>query len=111
MDASIPVGFRDDDARAVLAAIDPEETIAFLRELVRAPSVNPPGDVAEAAAVCERPLVAAGFSVQTLAHEPGKPNHRRGMGSRRRPDALLQRPPRRGADWRRAGLVAPAVRG
>jgi succinyl-diaminopimelate desuccinylase len=74
VDASIPAGFRDDDARAVLAAIDPEETIAFLRELVRAPSVNPPGDVAEAAAVCERPLAAAGFAVRTLAHEPGKPN-------------------------------------
>jgi succinyl-diaminopimelate desuccinylase len=74
VDATIPVGIRDDDARAVLAAIDPDETIAFLRDLVRAPSVNPPGDVAEAAAVCERPLVAAGFAVRTLAHAPGKPN-------------------------------------
>ena len=36
----------------MLAAIDPEETIAFLRDLVRAPSVNPPGDVSAAAAVC-----------------------------------------------------------
>jgi succinyl-diaminopimelate desuccinylase len=74
VDAAIPVGFRDEDARAVLAAIHPEETIAFLRDLVRAPSVNPPGDVAEAAAVCERPLAAAGFSVRTLAHALGKPN-------------------------------------
>jgi succinyl-diaminopimelate desuccinylase len=74
VDASIPVGIRDDDARAVLAAIDPNETIAFLRDLVRAPSVNPPGDIAKAAAVCERPLVDAGFSVRTLAHEQGKPN-------------------------------------
>jgi succinyl-diaminopimelate desuccinylase len=74
VDATIPVGIRDEDARAVLAAIDPDETIAFLRDLVRAPSVNPPGDVAEAAAVCERPLVAAGFAVRTLAHAPGKPN-------------------------------------
>ncbi len=74
MDASIPVGLRDDDARAVLAAIDHEEALAFLRDLVRAPSVNPPGDVAEAAAVCERPLAAAGFAVRTLAHEPGKSN-------------------------------------
>ena len=74
MDAPIPVGIRDEDARAVLAAIDPEETISFLRELVRAPSVNPPGDVSEAAAVCQRPLVAAGFALRTLAHEPGKPN-------------------------------------
>ena len=74
MDAAFPVGFREDDARAVLAAIDPEETIAFLRDLVRAPSVNPPGDVTEAAAVCERPLREAGFVVRSLAHAPGKPN-------------------------------------
>ncbi|MGH2617100.1 MAG: M20 family metallopeptidase [Thermomicrobiales bacterium] len=74
MDASFPVGIRDDDARAVLAAIDPEETIAFLRELVRSPSVNPPGDVSEAAAICTRPLAEAGFAVRALAHAPGKPN-------------------------------------
>jgi succinyl-diaminopimelate desuccinylase len=74
VDASVPVRIRDEDARAVLAAIDPDETISFLRELVREPSVNPPGDVSEAAAVCEPPLVAAGFVVRTLAHEPGKPN-------------------------------------
>ncbi len=74
MDALFPVGFRADDAAAVLAAIDPEETIAFLRELVRAPSVNPPGDVSEAAAICARPLAAEGFAVRELAHAPGKPN-------------------------------------
>ena len=74
MDASVPVGIRDEDARAVLAAIDPDETISFLCELVRAPSVNPPGDVSEAASACERPLVAAGFAVRALEHEPGKPN-------------------------------------
>ncbi|MBW3632841.1 MAG: M20 family metallopeptidase [Chloroflexi bacterium] len=74
MDASSPVGFHDDDARAVLAAIDPEETVTFLRELVRSPSVNPPGDVSEAAAVCKQPLVAAGFAVRSLEHAPGKPN-------------------------------------
>jgi succinyl-diaminopimelate desuccinylase len=74
VDESVPVGIRDEDARAVLAAIDSEETISLLRELVRAPSVNPPGDVSEAAAVCQRPLIAAGFAVRTLAHELGKPN-------------------------------------
>jgi succinyl-diaminopimelate desuccinylase len=74
VDAAFPVGFRDDDARAVLAEIDAEETIAFLRDLVRAPSVNPPGDVTEAAAVCERPLVEAGFAVRRVEHTPGKPN-------------------------------------
>jgi succinyl-diaminopimelate desuccinylase len=74
VDASVSVGIRDEDARAVLAEIDPDETISFLRDLVRAASVNPPGDVSEAAAVCERPLIAAGFAARTLAHEPGKPN-------------------------------------
>lgn len=74
MDASFPVGIPEDDAQAVLTAIDADETISFLRELVRASSVNPPGDVATVAAVCERPLAEAGFSIRTLAHEPGKPN-------------------------------------
>lgn len=74
MDATFPVGFRDDDVRAVLAAIDPEETIAFLRDLVRSPSINPPGDITEAVAICERPLAAAGFAMRALAHAPGKPN-------------------------------------
>jgi len=68
------VGIRDDDARAVLAAIDPDETIAFLRELVRTPSVNPPGDVSAAIAICERELQGAGFAVRTFTHAPGKPN-------------------------------------
>lgn len=68
------VGFHAEAAKAVLAAIDPEETIAFLRDLVRCPSVNPPGDVSEAMIVCERPLREAGFAVRTMAHEPGKPN-------------------------------------
>ncbi len=74
MDGTFPVGFREDDAQAVLAAIDAEETIAFLRDLVRSPSVNPPGDVSDSAAICERPLLEAGFAVRSLAHAPGKPN-------------------------------------
>ena len=64
----------DDLAGKVLAQIDQEETIAFLRELVRIPSVNPPGDVRDAIAVCERPLRAAGFDVRTVAREESKPN-------------------------------------
>jgi acetylornithine deacetylase/succinyl-diaminopimelate desuccinylase family protein len=69
-----PHGFRDVEAQAVLAAIDPEETIAFLRDLVRVPSVNPPGDIAAAIDVCAKPLREAGFAVRTFAHAPGKPN-------------------------------------
>ena len=68
------VGFRDEDAAAVLAAIDADETIALLQDLVRVPSVNPPGDVADAAAVCARPLAEAGFAVRLLPHADGKPN-------------------------------------
>jgi succinyl-diaminopimelate desuccinylase len=64
----------DADARKVLAAIDPDETIAFLQALVRAPSVNPPGDVSAAMTVCEQPLRDAGFAVRLLPHAPGKPN-------------------------------------
>lgn len=68
------VGLREADAQAVLAAIDPDETIAYLQSLVRVPSVNPPGDVVEAARVCRQPLDSAGFAVQEFTHAPGKPN-------------------------------------
>jgi succinyl-diaminopimelate desuccinylase len=64
----------EEEARAVLAAIDPEETITFLRDLVRVPSVNPPGDVSEAATICRQPLDEAGFDVQVSSHGPGKDN-------------------------------------
>ncbi len=74
MERSFAAGFQDDEAQAVLAAIDAEETIAFLRDLVRVPTVNPPGDIAAAVALCEPPLRDAGFAVRTLAHAPGKPN-------------------------------------
>ncbi|MFN8675669.1 MAG: M20 family metallopeptidase [Thermomicrobiales bacterium] len=68
------VGFRDADAKAVLAAIDADETIAFLQSLVRVPSVNPPGDVVEAVRACRVPLDGAGFAVHEYTHAPGKPN-------------------------------------
>ena len=74
MERSFAAGLQDDEAQAVLAAIDAEETIAFLRDLVRVPTVNPPGDIAAAVALCEPPLRDAGFAVRTLAHAPGKPN-------------------------------------
>jgi succinyl-diaminopimelate desuccinylase len=66
--------FREEDAARVLASIDEDETIAFLRSLIRVPSVNPPGDVREAIAVCERPLSEAGFSIRTEAIDAVKPN-------------------------------------
>ena len=74
MESRRAIAISDADARKVLAAIDPEETIAFLQDLVRAPSVNPPGDVSAAMTVCERPLRDAEFAVRLLPHAPGKPN-------------------------------------
>lgn len=53
-------------AQRVLAAIDEQETIAFLQELVRVPSVNPPGDVREAIQKCNEKLSAAGFETQVV---------------------------------------------
>lgn len=66
--------FSTEDARRVLGAIDPDETIDFLRDLVRVPSVNPPGDVTAAIDVCDRTLREAGFQTRSEAVEPTKPN-------------------------------------
>ncbi|MBA2519530.1 MAG: M20/M25/M40 family metallo-hydrolase, partial [Chloroflexia bacterium] len=57
-------------AERVLAAIDQEETVAFLQELVRCPTVNPPGDVRAAAAVCAAKLLGAGFAVEVVGPAP-----------------------------------------
>ena len=57
-------------AERVLAAIDPEEVIVFLQNLVRVPSVNPPGDVREAIRLCEVKLAAAGFATETVGATP-----------------------------------------
>lgn len=66
--------FSDENARRILDAIDADETIALLRDLVRVPSINPPGDVREALHVCERPLRDAGFAVRQVALDPTMPN-------------------------------------
>ncbi len=61
-------------AKEVLAAINPDEIISFLQDLIRVPSVNPPGDVRAAIAVCEGPLAHAGFSIRRESMEETKPN-------------------------------------
>jgi succinyl-diaminopimelate desuccinylase len=61
-------------AERVIAAIDQDETIAFLQALVRVPSVNPPGDVREAIRLCEAKLAAEGFACTVVGEEPEKPN-------------------------------------
>lgn len=61
-------------AQRVLDAINPEETIAFLQDLVRVPSVNPPGDVRQAIKLCDDKLAAAGFVTKTVGATPEKVN-------------------------------------
>lgn len=61
-------------AERVLAEIDTEETISFLRELVRIPTVNPPGDVRDAIALCQEPLEKAGFACRTVGVDDVMPN-------------------------------------
>ena len=61
-------------AERVLAAIDEAETVAFLRDLIRCPTVNPPGDVRAAAAVCAAKLRDAGFDTQVVGPTPEHQN-------------------------------------
>ena len=63
-----------DAAKRVLDQIDQDEVIAFLRQLVQIPSVNPPGDVREAINVCADKLRAEGFDVSFVTEDETKPN-------------------------------------
>jgi succinyl-diaminopimelate desuccinylase len=56
-----------ENERNVLALIDEDEVIQFHGGLVRIPSVNPPGDVREAIAYCEKPLATAGFETTIVS--------------------------------------------
>lgn len=64
----------ESDTKRILATIDETEIVEFLRELVKVPSVNPPGDTRLAVAVCETPLRRAGLTVRKESLEPEKPN-------------------------------------
>lgn len=63
-----------DVQRAVLGEINDDEVIHFHRDLVRIPSINPPGDVRQAIAACDGPLTAAGFATETVQDEETMPN-------------------------------------
>lgn len=60
--------------QSVLDQIDAESVIAFHRELVRVPSVNPPGDVREAVAVCDQVMRGNGFSTILVGDLDEMPN-------------------------------------
>jgi succinyl-diaminopimelate desuccinylase len=59
---------------AALAKIDPDEVIDFHRNLVRIPSVNPPGDVREAIAFTESTLAKDGFATSIVGDLEIMPN-------------------------------------
>ncbi|MGI8643743.1 MAG: M20 family metallopeptidase [Thermomicrobiales bacterium] len=61
-------------ADRILDTINPDETIRFLQDLVRIPSVNPPGDVREAIRLCDDKLAAAGFETKIVGATPEKVN-------------------------------------
>ncbi len=61
-------------AAKVLSLIRQEDVLELAQQLVQIPSVNPPGDVREAARVCADFLRAAGFTIELDAAEPSKPN-------------------------------------
>ncbi|MFN3336590.1 MAG: M20 family peptidase, partial [Thermomicrobium sp.] len=61
-------------AEQVLTFIRLEDLLELAQQLIRLPTVNPPGDVREAAAVCADFLRAAGFTIELDAAEPTKPN-------------------------------------
>ncbi len=63
-----------DAAQRILDQINEAEVIGFLRELVRIPSVNPPGDVRAAIQVCADKLAAEGFDVSFITEDETKPN-------------------------------------
>ncbi len=72
----------------VLAAVRVDDVVDLARELIRIPTVNPPGDVTEAAFVCTRYLAEAGFTVELDAAEPTKPNVIARYGTRPGPTLL-----------------------
>jgi len=63
-----------DTQHTVFAQIREEEIAQILTDLVRIPTVNPPGDVREAVRYCADILHHAGFSLHIVAHDEAKPN-------------------------------------
>src|SRR5687767_10733760 len=64
------------DESRLLAAVDvrADELATLLRDLVRAPSVNPPGDTRAAAAVARDYLARQGVAHQLLGAAPERPS-------------------------------------
>jgi acetylornithine deacetylase/succinyl-diaminopimelate desuccinylase family protein len=63
-----------DMQRAVLNNIERDDTVEFLRDLIRTPSVNPPGDEEAVAQLVHHRLETEGIDVRLQDVEPGRPN-------------------------------------
>ena len=61
-------------ADGVLAQVAHDDVLGLLQELVRIPSVNPPGDVRPIIDICGRKLESEGFAIQVAGVQPEKPN-------------------------------------
>ncbi|MCX2727656.1 M20 family metallopeptidase [Thermomicrobium sp. 4228-Ro] len=75
-------------AERVLESIHAEELVDLARQLIQIPTVNPPGDVTDAAFLCTRYLAEAGFTVELDAGEETKPNVIARYGTRPGPTLL-----------------------
>ncbi len=58
----------------LLSEIREEDIVKFLQQLVRVPSVNPPGDVRAASEIVKSTLAANGFSTRTVGVDDQRPN-------------------------------------
>lgn len=61
-------------ADQVLSKIEKDVVVSYAQQLIRIPSVNPPGDYAAVSDWVRRKLEAIGLSVQTLEGEVGRTN-------------------------------------
>jgi acetylornithine deacetylase len=75
--------------RRVLAAVDDDEAVALLCDLVEAPSPNPPGDESEVAGVLARALSGAGIEPRVDEVWPGRPNLTAALGPSGGPTLLF----------------------
>jgi succinyl-diaminopimelate desuccinylase len=70
-------------AERVLARINQDEVIEFLRQLVRIPTVNPPGDVHAATEFVDARLAGEGFTTRFVGVDEPRPNLIAELGSGR----------------------------
>jgi succinyl-diaminopimelate desuccinylase len=70
-------------AERVLAEIDQDEIIEFLRQLVRFPTVNPPGNVSAATEFVKARLAGEGFTTRCVGVDELRPNLVAELGSGR----------------------------